>query len=304
MGLGLIGGSLALAAQRNGLPALCWDSDAGTREQVADHGVRVTSDFSEVDMAVLALPMPYLIDGLADTLTGLRLPESATITDVGSLKQPVLEAMDRAGLSGRYVGGHPMAGNEQTGFAAASPDLFTGARWALCLNGDEPDLTRWLQVAGLITDIGAGVVAMTPAEHDTAMATISGLPHLLALALSVNAAQAGPLLATLAAGSFADLTRVAASDPRLLHAVIEDNEASLRMALRRLLDQLDRNWADLIREGSTAKAELSRRTRAGAQADGRLVVVSGAWQLLELGRVGAVIEAVDLSSGAVRYGLP
>lgn len=304
VGLGLIGGSFALAAQHHGLTVLCWDSDAGAREQASGSDLSLTSDLSEVDVVVLAVPMTSLTEGLSDTLARLRLPEAATITDVGSLKRPVLEAMRAAGLGGRYVGGHPMAGTEGQGFAAARPDLFAGARWALCPNADQPDVARWLEIAAVINAVGAGVVAMTPAEHDTAMATVSGLPHLLALALSASAADAGPLVARLAAGSFADLTRVAASDHRLLQAVIEDNQPALRMALRRLLDQLDRPWADLIRDGSTAKARLSPESRSGVHSDERHVVVSSPAELLELGRIGAVVEAVDGVTGALRYRLP
>lgn len=304
IGLGLIGASFALATQRNRSTVLCWDNDPGVREQAAGQGLSLTSDFAEVDLIVLAVPLPGLSAGLTDTLGGVELPEAATITDVGSLKQPVLEAMQAAGLSQRYVGGHPMAGTEKRGFAAANPDLFNGARWALCLTADESDVARWLEVAAAVTAVGAGVVAMGPAEHDRAMATVSGLPHLLALALSASAASAGPLLATLTAGSFADLTRVAASDVQLLHAVIDDNETALRMALQRLLDQLDRPWPDLIRAGSRAKAALSQGGLAGPESAEGHAVVSSATELLELGRVGAAIVAADPVTGALRYRLP
>ncbi len=304
LGLGLMGGSCALAAQRAATPVVCWDSDADTRRRAAAAGLRVTSDFSEVGVAVLAVPMPSLTTGLADTLAGVRLSQSVTITDVGSLKLPVLDAMASNGLSARYIGGHPMAGTEQSGFGAANPDLPRGARWALCLTGDEPDLTRWLRVAEVITKLGAGVLALTPAEHDRAMATVSGLPHLLALGLAASAAQAGPLVAALAAGSFADITRVAASDPRLLHAVIQENEAALRMALRRLLDQLDRPWTDLITDGSTAKTDLAVGASGAGYSEERDAVVSGPAEVLELGRMGAVIVAVEAATGALRYRKP
>lgn len=304
LGLGLIGGSVGLAAQQAGRAVLGWDADPATRDEAAGAGLSVTADFSAVDVVVLAVPMQHLTDGLTDTLAGVQLAPAATITDVGSLKVPVAAAITAAGLSARYVGGHPMAGTERSGFAAATPDLFRGARWALCLDGDESDFARWLEVAAVISDLGAGAIAMTPTDHDAAMATVSGLPHLLALALSAVALDAGPLLAALTAGSFADLTRVAASDPALLHALIEDNGAALRMALRRLLDQLDRPWPELITDGSAAKQGMSRTASAEARPETHQVVVSSARDLLELGRVGAVVESVDASTGAVRYRLP
>lgn len=305
LGLGLIGGSVGLAAQRAGHEVLGWDADPATREEAAGAGLSLTYDFSAVDLVVLAVPVPSLTGGLTDTLAGVHLPPAATITDVGSLKVPVAAAITEAGLSSRYVGGHPMAGTERSGFTAATPDLFRRARWALCLDGDESDLARWLEVAAVITDLGAGAIAMTPTDHDAAMATVSGLPHLLALALSAAALDAGPLPAALTAGSFADLTRVAASDPALLRALIQDNGAALRMSLRRLLDQLDRPWPELITVGGAAKEEMNQSASAEASPERHQVVVSSARDLLELGRVGAVVESVAAAStGTVRYRLP
>lgn len=306
VGLGLIGGSVAFAARRAGHAVLAWDADEGTREQAAQQGLTVLADLADAELIVLAVPMPDLTDGLAATLAAVDTSETATITDVGSLKLPVADAMRTTGLAERFVGGHPMAGTERRGLGAASADLFAGKRWALCLDGGagEHGLTRWLQVAAVISDLGADVVAMTPPEHDSAMATVSGLPHLLALGLSAAAVEAGPLLATLAAGSFADLTRVAASNPGLLHAIISENEAALRFALRNLMDQLDRPWPDLIRDGRTAKDRLRRGASAGTPSEEPPVIVSNPRELLELGRIGAVIEAVNPSTGAVRYRLP
>lgn len=304
VGLGLIGGSLALAARRAGHSVLAWDDNAVTREAAGAQGLATTADLTDAEWVVLATPMPALTVGLAATLSGIRISESATITDVGSLKAPVAEAIGGAGLAQRYVGGHPMAGTERSGFAAAKPDLFTGARWVLCLTGDEPDLARWFQVGSMITDVGAGIVAVSPAEHDAAMATVSGLPHLLALSLSAVATQAGPLISTLAAGSFADLTRVAGSDPALLQAILGDNEPALRFALRRLLDQLDRPWPDLIESGHAARQALIGRAVPDPSTGLRMLTVPNARSLLELGRAGVVIETVDPLAGIVGYRIP
>lgn len=306
VGLGLIGGSFALAARRAGHVVVAWDGDPATREAAAGQELNVSADLSVAELVVLAVPMPALTDGLPALLGSVHLADSATITDVGSLKQPVATAMHAAGLAQRYVGGHPMAGTQRFGFAAATADLFRAARWALCLDGDDGDgrVSRWLSVAALLTDLGSGVVAVTPAEHDQAMATVSGVPHLLALALSTVAAEAGPLLTTLAAGSFGDLTRVAASDPALLRAIIGDNETALRFAVRRLLDQLDRPWPDLIESGHAARQALIGRAVPDRSADVNLLTVSDAGSLLELGRVGAVVETVDAATGVVGYREP
>ncbi len=307
VGLGMIGGSVALAARRAGHPVQAWDTDPTTRRRAADGGLAVSADLTTADVIVLAAPMPALTDGLPALLASVRFSDTATITDVGSVKQPVAAAIHAAGLSERYVGGHPMAGTELTGFPAATADLLVGARWVLCLDDHDSErrIAAWLRVAGLITELGAGVLALTAAEHDTAVALISGVPHLLALALSTYAEMSGPVVATLAAGSFADLTRVAGSSRVLLDAVTQQNAAAVRAALRLVLEQLDRPWDDLIELGQAARQSVRAKAAAGGlrgHVPGRThVLVSGAAQLLELGRAGVVIESVDFGTGVIGY---
>lgn len=295
VGLGLIGGSVALAARRAGHAVTAWDADEGTREQAAQRGLTVSPDLSDAELVVLAVPMADLTDGLAPTLAAVGISDTATITDVGSLKLPVTAAMRSTGVAERFVGGHPMTGTEQQGFGSAQPDLFAGKRWALCLDsieGGHTDLARWWHVASVAISLGAQVVPLPPAEHDDVMAIVSGVPHVLALALAAAARESGSLAETLAAGSFADLTRVAASSPALLRAVTEQNEPAVRAALRRLQDLLDRPWAALIESGHEARKALV----ASAEGDplpSRRVFVADAQDLLALGRSGAVIEGVD-----------
>jgi len=301
LGLGLIGGSFALTAERVGHQVVAWDADGVTREEAGTRGLTVSPDLSAAELIVLAVPMPALTERLATTLAEVDVSSDATITDVGSLKQPVAAAMHAAGLAERYVGGHPMAGTERSGFQAASPDLFTGASWALCLDPDDPvPVDRWLRAAAVVTDLGAGVVPITPVEHDEAMAMVSGLPHLLALALSAAAESSAPVVRSLTAGSFADLTRVAGSGPALLHAVTRQNAPAVRAALRLVLDQLDRPWEDLIRSGHEARQSWPSGGSAGKRPSPEpQSAVPNAQQLLELGRAGTVIEAVDLAAGLI-----
>lgn len=301
VGLGLIGGSVALAARDAGHAVTAWDADAGTREQATQRGLPVSADLSDAELIVLAVPMADLTHGLAKTLRAVQMSGTATITDVGSLKRPVAEAMRTVGLAERFVGGHPMAGTEQQGFGAANPALFAGKRWALCLDSIDAgntDLARWWQVASVATSLGAQVVPLLPAEHDDAMAIVSGVPHLLALALAAAAHESGTLVRTLAAGSFADLTRVAASSPALLRAVTEQNEPAVRAALRRLQDLLDRPWAALIESGQEARKALVISAE-GVPLPIRRAVVTDAQELLALGRSGAVIEGVDPANAMV-----
>jgi len=251
IGLGLIGGSLLRALAARGHRVLAYDIDPATRATArtaaarAPAGARwqVTSSVRDAaagsELTVLAVPLPALppvLDELADALyTGL-------VTDVTSVKGPVrdLVAARLRGPHARaagFVGGHPMAGRETSGFAASDPDLFTGAAWVLCL---EPDtsLADWLELAALVTSLGARVVPTTADEHDRAVAAISHVPHLLASALAAAAGE-DPLALTLGAGSFADGTRVAAARPELVASMCGGNADAVRAALDRVRAALE-----------------------------------------------------------------
>src|ERR671929_186226 len=206
--------------------------------------------------------------------------EGVTVTDVGSVKVPVL-ADPGARYGSRFVGGHPMCGTERSGHTATDPALFTGARWALCV---EPgtELPRWLRVAEVALAVGAEVVPVTAAEHDDAVAAVSHVPHLLAAALAAAAGEAGPLALTLAAGSFRDGTRVIGSDPAFVTALVEGNAGPTAAALARVLEQLARPWPELVAAGHAV--------RAGSPAGRRAVRVPlDRTALLALGRAGGAV---------------
>ncbi len=295
VGLGLIGGSVALAADRGGHHVVAWDIDAASRDQATAAGIAVSADLSAAQVVVLALPLPALTSELTTSLAGVQVSERATITDVGSVKQPVVAAMAAAGLEQRYVPGHPMAGTHQAGFRAATAELFTDARWVLC-PPEEGDLERWLDVAALAISLGANIFPLSADEHDRAMGLISGLPHLLALGLEAAVAHGPGYLPALTAGSFADLTRVAGSAPHLLRAVTESNKESVRVALHQLLDQLGGSWDALIDEGQ--RAHLSRAAAVGAgfpdATKPDTIAVPGAAELLAMGRSGRYVISLDI----------
>jgi prephenate dehydrogenase len=273
IGLGQLGGSLAAALVAGGRPVSGWDVDPAAREAAAARGVLITQELSGV--VVLAVPLP----AMATALDGLTVHPDATITDLGSVKRPVLETVGAA-YGGRFVGGHPMAGTERSGHEATDPGLFTGARWAVCL---EPgtELPRWLRVAEIALAVGAEVVPVTAAEHDDAVAAISHVSHLLAAALAASAAEAGPLALGLAAGSFRDGTRVAGSDPAFVTAMVEGNAAPTAAALARVQGQLARPWPDIVAAGH-AVATRGRDQRTVRVPLDRAV-------LLSLGRAGGVV---------------
>jgi prephenate dehydrogenase len=274
VGLGQLGGSLAAALLAAGREVSGWDVDPVARQAAQARGVRITQELAGV--VVLAVPLP----AMTDALTGLTVEPDATVTDLGSVKVPVVAALG-ARFCDRYVGGHPMCGTERSGPDAADPALFRGARWALCL---EPgtDLARWLRVAEVALDVGAEVVPVTAAEHDDAVAAVSHVPHLLAAALAAAAGEAGALALSLAAGSFRDGTRVIGSDPGFVAAMVTGNEGPTSVALDRVRRQLDRPWPDLVAAGHAV------RTFAPGRRTVRVPLDRSA--LLALGRAGGSVN--------------
>ena len=271
IGLGLIGGSVARRLAR-GHDVTGWDTDPATRELAAAAGLAVAAGVEDgaagADVTVLATPLA----ALATVLTALSTTDCPVLTDVGSVKAPVLAAARAAGLADRFVGGHPMAGTERAGFAAADPALLDGAAWVLCVE-DDTDLTAWLRVAELVTGAGGHAVPCRAADHDDAQARISGLPHLLALALAVAGAAGGPLAGALAAGSFRDGTRVAGSRPELVAGLCDSNARGAGRGARRDAGPAGRGGgrAAQRRQRAPARDRRARRppglVRAGA--DGR-----------------------------------
>jgi prephenate dehydrogenase len=274
VGLGQLGGSLAAALAAVGRDVAGWDVDPVARDSAEACGVRITRELTGV--VVLAVPLPEL--GAA--LDALDVAPDATVTDLGSVKTPVVAELG-ARLGGRFVGGHPMCGTERSGPQAVDPELFRGARWAVCLEAGT-ELPRWLRVAELALAVGAEVVPVTAAEHDEAVAAISHVPHLLAAALAAAAGEAGPLALSLAAGSFRDGTRVIGSDPRFVTAMVSGNAGPTAAALDRVQRQLARPWPDLVAAGHAV------RTFAPGRRTVRVPLDRAA--LLALGRAGGAVS--------------
>ena len=300
IGLGLIGGSLVQALAAAGHHVVGFDADPATRGTARTAAARARPDarwqiaqsvpvaIADADLVVLAVPLPAL-PALFAELRGF----GGLVTDVTSVKTPVLE------LAGdlTYVGGHPMAGKESSGFPAADPRLFDGCAWVLCLE-DGTNTAEWLMLAELVTRLGARVVPATAADHDRAVASVSHVPHLLATALT-TAVAAEPLFATLAAGSFRDGTRVAATRPELIAAMCGGNAAAVGPALDGLLRTLDDLRAALdaddpvtavrrlVAPASAARAAWPPVPGAAADLPARRDV------LLRLGRVGGWVTAVN-----------
>nr|MDT0659989.1 prephenate dehydrogenase/arogenate dehydrogenase family protein [Micromonospora sp. DSM 115978] len=279
IGLGLIGGSALRALAAAGHRVLGHDADPATRATARTAAARAPADArwqvagtirdatANADLVLVAVPLPA-VGAVFDELaaTGYH----GLVTDVTSVKGPVRELAEarlrhRHDRTASFVGGHPMAGRETSGFAAADPALFAGCAWVLCLEPGETALTDWLELAALYTGVGARVVPATADEHDRAVARISHVPHLLAAALAASVA-GEPLAGTLAAGSFRDGTRVAATRPDLIAAMCGGNAAAVAAALDAVLESLAESRTalqadepiaalrDWLRPGTSARA--------------------------------------------------
>ncbi|MFI5893009.1 prephenate dehydrogenase [Actinoplanes sp. NPDC051513] len=294
IGLGLIGGSLLQALAAAGHRVVGYDADRATRELARDGGGNVAGSVAEAvanaELVALAVPLPVLPEIIAQLAD-----HDGLITDVTSVKGPVRDLAVKHGLR-RFVGGHPMAGKETSGFAAAEPGLFEGCAWVLCLEPHETGLGDWLTLAALFTAMDARVVPITAAEHDRAVAQISHVPHLFASALA-RQLEGNPLAGTLAAGSFRDGTRVAATRAELIVAMCGGNVTAVREVLRGLLDGLERMDAALATDPVrfltplvAVGAELRQHwpARGGAPAE----MPAEVDRLLDLGRGGGWITAV------------
>jgi prephenate dehydrogenase len=240
IGLGQIGGSIGRRLGRvQGWWRVGYDLDArvalearaaGAIDQIAES---LESACADADLAVVATPvdtLPALIARAAKAL-----PRGAALLDTGSTRAPVTAALEAAAARGiAAVGGHPLAGSEGHGFAAARPDLFDDSTFTLSpVGGEVPAL-----VERLVLDLGARAVRVEPERHDAALARTSHLPYLVACALrdlGVHEAEAG-----LSGPGFRDMTRLAASDPRVAGAYVRANARAVGEAWRSLRASLDR----------------------------------------------------------------
>lgn len=245
-------------------------------------------------LIVLAVPMPALPTMLEHIRTTAPI---CPITDVTSVKVPVLRAVQDHGLLGRFVGGHPMAGTAYSGWAAGDEKLFVAAPWVISVD-DDVDPAVWAEVMQLALDCGSFVVPARSDEHDAAAAAISHLPHLLAEALAITAADV-PLAFALAAGSFRDGTRVAATAPDLVRAMCEANSDQLRSALDRtiaaLADARDGlattgSIVELVESGHAARMRYDGFERAQITAT---TIGAEGWreELADAGRAGGVVRS-------------
>ncbi|MGH8860308.1 MAG: prephenate dehydrogenase/arogenate dehydrogenase family protein [Jatrophihabitantaceae bacterium] len=263
LGLGLIGGSLMHAMRQGGLEVVGYDIDHASAEAASAAGFPVApTDEAAVhgaDLVVLAMPLPQVRAALRDLAP--HLAAGTLLTDVGTLKAPVLDAVRELVPQVTFVGGHPLAGTEDSGWVASDPLLFRDAPWTLTIE-TETDLDAWLRVAELACDLGARPVPATAAEQDAAVARVIGLPHVLAEALALVGLSGGPLGLSLAAGSYRTGSRVARTRPDLVASWCDGNPA--------LVTALDEVIARLVRARDELASDDSVYELAEAGHDARM----------------------------------
>jgi len=249
VGLGQIGGSIGLALGRHpGWKRIGWDRDPATRRRARDAGAvdEIASSLEAAcrgaALAVLATPVDTLPALIARAAA--MLPRGAALLDTGSARGPLTPALARAAARGvRAVGGHPIAGSEGRGIAAARADLFERSTFALLpARGAVPAIVR-----ALVRDLGARALVVTPADHDRALARTSHLPYLVARALAGvgrSAERRG-----LSGPGFRGMTRLAASDPRVSLAYCRANRREIAAAWRALGEAIEREVRTLGKDG-------------------------------------------------------
>ncbi len=341
VGAGLVGASIALAAREAGVGRVrITDTDPAVRRRAAQLEVAdevcddLASTVEDAEVVIAAVPASVVADVLS--AASRAAPPHVILTDAASLKEdltlevesrlrdepfsrPEVEGEGRRDLapgrvspvpdrSGRFVGGHPMAGSERSGPDAADARLFQGATWVLTPTAatDDDVLPR---LSTLLRRLGARVVALPPKRHDELVAIVSHLPQVVASVLADVAADAveatGDAVLSVAGGGYRDTTRIAASDPALWVPILAGNRSAILDALQAYEQRLGRvraaladgdldQIATILARASAARRRLVGKGETGAEVDVVVPLDDRPGQLAEattaLGEAGINVE--------------
>jgi prephenate dehydrogenase len=261
VGVGVVGGSIGLALRRAGWWVHGWDSAPGRAAEAVARGILDTAGPelpADIELTFIATPVGSIAACVVDALASTE----GLVTDVGSVKAPLLHLMDDP----RFVGGHPMAGSELDGLDGARATLFEGATWVLTPVPGTDD-AAFAAIRTVIASFGADVVALPPADHDAMVAAVSHVPHLTAatlMRLADDRADEHRALLRLAAGGFRDMTRIAAGHPGIWPDICAENRTAIVAELDRLIVALGEVRAVVQadeRDQLTAMLDQARRAR-------------------------------------------
>lgn len=261
VGLGLMGGSLALAlrlAQRVALKPHAThltvvDANPETRVAAARLADVVTADFAagvrDAELVILATPVRSIVALLAE-LARVR-PEGCMVLDLGSTKADICRAMANLPEGFQALGGHPMCGKETAGFGAATPDLYRDKTFVLCRHGRTTTAVETL-VLELLTIVGARPLFLPPEVHDEIVAGVSHLPYVVAGSLMRTAFAIGDERAwAVSASGFRDTARVAGTDPQMMLDILLTNRPAVLAQLQRFQTEVTA-VTDLLQSGDEA----------------------------------------------------
>ncbi len=269
IGLGLIGGSIAkgIKRTRQDVKILAYMRTRAKLEQAQRDGIvdvildGVDEKLGECDIIFLCTPVEYNAQYLAAIRPYLK--PGAIVTDVGSTKTRIHEAVRELGMEEVFVGGHPMAGSEKTGYENATDHLLENAYYIITPTAvsREEDVARMTQIAQLI---GSLPIVLDYREHDRIVAGISHLPHIIASSL-VNLVRdtdnSAEMMKRLAAGGFKDITRIASSSPEMWEQICMTNTANIAEMLRLYIASLQRTLDDLLQARQDAVYRLFDTSR-------------------------------------------
>ena len=268
VGLGLMGGSMALALRGCAGTITGVDLNAETREYALANKIvdMATDDLKEgvndADVVILAAPVQAIVAMLSRRI-GSYLRSNTLLIDLGSTKEDICAAMADLPIGIQAVGGHPMTGKEVSGVEASDPTLFKGRPFVLCSTRRTTPAAR-LRALSLIEALGAVPFEMEAHRHDRLVAAISHLPYLLSSALVATVAQEGEVDSTvweLAAGGFRDMSRLAGQDVQMMGDILSTNTQAVATLLALFRVQLALLEAKLISEDDQQVADFLKPAR-------------------------------------------
>lgn len=261
-GLGLIGGSIARALVERGWHVSGDDHDQARVQRALEMGIVAAAGLDPTaEITFVCTPVLTLVEQVQRALA----LTSGLVTDVGSVKSSLGAAI----TDPRFVGGHPMAGSELEGLDGADGSMFEGAVWVLTPGPTTADDT-FSQVASIVAELGADVVALPADRHDQVVAVISHVPHLTAatlMGLASDRAEEHAALLRLAAGGFRDMTRIASGHPAIWLDICAENRDAILSALDGLIEGLSA-MRTVVKTDD--RAELHRRLAKAREARANL----------------------------------
>ncbi|MCI8658728.1 MAG: prephenate dehydrogenase [Lachnospiraceae bacterium] len=270
IGLGLIGGSIArgIKRARPDVKILAYMRTHSKLEQAKRDGIvdgildGVGEALRECDIIFLCTPVEYNARYLKDLKPYLK--DGAIVTDVGSTKTNIHQAVKELGMEDCFIGGHPMAGSEKTGYENSTDHLLENAYYIITPTplSRQEYVDEMVSIANLI---GSIPIVLDPSCHDRIVAAISHLPHIIASSL-VNLVQnsddSQERMKRLAAGGFKDITRIASSSPKMWEQICMTNTQPICDMLQAYIDSLQKILDGLYRKDSQAVYDLFDRSRS------------------------------------------